>query len=252
MKYSMTLLLPVLLLPAAALTACSGGTASEVTNGGDQDLTANPLSGYYEFSEGDEGAGFESIYIETDGSWVGPGHSDVSGSGNDFFVGGTSTVKTNGGAFTLVMHSPGQPDFSYGVARNGDSVTFKILGTSFTMKRKKIVTLTFDASWNVQQSGPLIAGEALLVRYAAGRIPCSVPAGGALFSRSLCTVDNRNPIGLALGSDVINGFIRQLGSVPDGSKLAVWFETGGGSNSQVTCRHVDSKFGQNYQFDILR
>ncbi len=171
--------------------------------------------------------------------------SDVSNlSGHHFPETGTYTLDASG----LVLNGA-----RWDVARKGDTLRVKGASAWFTMKKAPLVTLTFGADWSVTQSGPLVASEALLVRYAASRDTCAPPAKGGLFVSALAQVDGGVVTGLTgeFGSQPVHGFLGALGFVPPGANLAMWFETGAtDSQGGSTCSRWDSRFGQNYHFAI--
>ncbi|HEY8074028.1 MAG TPA: DUF6209 family protein [Labilithrix sp.] len=234
-----------LLLALPLLAACGAAPAEDSGTSAD-DLSSKTLDAYFELAgDSNNDQWIEAIALHADGSFEANMGNDVSNlSGHHFAETGTYTLD----ASALVLNGE-----RWDVTRSGDTLRVKGNVTWFTMKKTPLVTLTFAADWTVSQSAPLVANEALLVRYAASRDACKAPAKGGLFVSALAQVDDGLVTGLTdeFGSQPVHGFLGALGFVPQGKDLALWFESGAtDSQGGSTCSHWDSRFGQNYHFAI--
>jgi hypothetical protein len=237
---------PLPLASLVLLAACGGAPADDAASS--NDLSTKTIEAYFELAgDANNDQWIEAIALHTDGSFEANMGSDVSNlSGHHFAETGTYTLD----ASSLVLNG----DERWPVSRSGDTLRVKgNLGTWFTMKETKLVTLTFHADWSVTQSGPLVENEALLVRYAASRDTCAPPAKGGLFVAALGQVDGGVVTGITgeFGAQPVRGWLGALGFVPTGKDLSVWFEVGAADGQGVTtCTRWDSRYGQNYRFAI--
>jgi hypothetical protein len=253
MKGALVANIGLAVLLASTLGCASGSTAS--AESGTQDLTADTLAGYYELSgDANNDDWIEAVALHADGSYEANMGSDVSNlSGHHFAASGSWTVTQTDSETVIRL---GADMLGYQVDAKGDVMKLLPRGGSgkwFTLTKKSLVTLTFNADWSTTQSGPLVASEALLIRYAAARDTCVPPSNGGLFVSALGNSDV-GPVTVLtdeFGSKPVKGFLGALGSVPNGKSLTLWFVTGSVDfQGASTCSHPDSKFGANYHFPI--
>jgi hypothetical protein len=110
-----------------------------------------------------------------------------------------------------------------------------------------MTTLGFAANWSQQQSDAIRAGEQLTIEYAAERLPdCRASYRGQ---------DAWNIAGYARflpGGEVQSGAVAKqplIIDVPaDATHVELWFQ----NTDNTGCNAWDSRYGQNYRFEITR
>jgi hypothetical protein len=116
------------------------------------------------------------------------------------------------------------------------------------------LTLTFHDDWRIEQSGPLIAGSPVHVRYAKRRLLSGSdlstvgPHSFNLTGYSRINGGEATPFDLGGRSSPSQGFAEHNIVLPkDARRLEMWFSRGGLYGSP----RYDSDFGKNYLFDVL-
>ena len=236
------------------ITGCAvSPDADEDTTGDDGKADASHLAGYFQLT-GDVAnhEWIETINFHSNGvfeAWMGNDTSNLSG--HHFVASGTFAVHNSSMTLKMVASSL-TGDTTYDFKLANDVLELEQQGSpdaKFAMHREPLASITFGGDWTVHQGGPLHAGEALLVRYAASRVTCPVLGeDGSDFITTLASVDHGGTRGIVNGynTEPLNGFYDALGFVPEsGHDLAIWFQI-----STPGCSKFDSNFGNNYHFTI--
>ena len=245
------------------VTSILSGCVADSSSGDDDDLAAedakadgSSIAGYYQFQgEPLTYEWIDSINLHSNNTFEAVMGNNVSNlSGHRYVASGTYTF--TGGVLTLHMVADviGPHTMTYHAHATGGALQLQQTGADpFSIAKKPIVSLTFKPDYTVTQSGPLHAGEALLVRYAESRASCTNSDG--VFVTPFETVDG----GLQAGTirefnrHAVNHYLGALGFVPaQGNDLTLWFDVGSVDNHDVLlCSHWDSSFGKNYHFQIV-
>jgi uncharacterized protein DUF6209 len=114
--------------------------------------------------------------------------------------------------------------------------------------------LTFHDDWRVEQSGVLVAGNPVRIRYAKKRLlsgsDLSTIGPQSFHLTGYQQVDGgpATPFDLGGRRSPSEGFAEQVIDLPrDARLLELWFQRGG----LYGTAHYDSDFGRNYAFDVL-
>jgi len=112
--------------------------------------------------------------------------------------------------------------------------------------------LEFDVSYGEALSGPLVAGDRVLIRYAPERLPqCRSTSGGADgWGISGFLVTERSPIPRPFPVTELQGgkavAVDALVEIPEADHIELYFQV----TDVYGCTAYDSDFGQNYRFAV--